>query len=157
MYLIFGTEQRIEKLRGKACKALVHMTFKVNLPKSWLRFFTKQILFNKKNIVYFTKEILFNKKKYCLILNKTKQKIVNIISFFLLSIYLQFWNFRPYEDYPYFRNIQKFIHIWLSIQIWIKTQFKHIFSYGWKMRTWLKKTLCPPPPPPPLQAIHASP
>ena len=105
MYLIFGTEQQIEELRGKAGKALVHMIFKVICQKSRLRFFTKQFLFNK--------------KKYCLILNKAKQKIVNIISFFLLCIYLQLWNFRPYEDYPYFRNIQKFIHIGLSIQIWI--------------------------------------
>ena len=135
MYLIFGTEQQIEELRGKAGKALVHMIFKVICQKSRLRFFTKQFLFNK--------------KKYCLILNKAKQKIVNIISFFLLCIYLQLWNFRPYEDYPYFRNIQKFIHIWLSIQIWIKTQFKHIFSYGWKMRTWLKKILYQPPTPHP--------
>ena len=73
MYLIFGTEQQIEELRGKAGKALVHMIFKVICQKSRLRFFTKQFLFNKK-------KILFNFEQ-----SKTKNSEYNLI-FFVMHI-----------------------------------------------------------------------
>ena len=51
MYLIFGTEQRIEELRGKAGKALVHMTFKVICQKIDYVFLQNRSYLIKKNIV----------------------------------------------------------------------------------------------------------